>query len=133
MTKEELDDLKPIIQEAVSTAVKDRFKIILTKLDNIQGTMDTAFKQLDDDRKDFAEVRTNQSTIDQRTKEILDVVTHITPRIGQKVEEKAAETIDAAAQKVAEQVEPAMNHVLRKVKKGLPLDGSRWWQFWKRW
>jgi len=128
------DSLRKLIREEIESSVKDRFKPILTKLDGIQSVIDLISSNMDSDRKDFAEIQTNQAQMLQLSKEILDISANQTKRIADKVSEKAQEAVDASAQAVANNVEPVMANAINKMKKGIPLNKSNWWSklfFWK--
>jgi len=128
------DSLRKLIREEIESSVKDRFKPILTKLDGIQSVIDLISNNMDSDRKDFAEIQTNQAQMLQLSKEILDISANQTKRIADKVSEKAQEAVDASAQAVANNVEPVMANAINKMKKGIPLNKSSWWNklfFWK--
>ena len=128
------DSLRKLIREEIESSVKDRFRPILTKLDGIQSVIDLISSNMDSDRKDFAEIQTNQAQMLQLSKEILDISANQTKRIADKVSEKAQEAVDASAQAVANNVEPVMANAINKMKKGIPLNKSSWWNklfFWK--
>ena len=114
------DSLRKLIREEIESSVKDRFKPILTKLDGIQSVIDLISSNMDSDRKDFAEIQTNQAQMLQLSKEILDISANQTKRIADKVSEKAQEAVDASAQAVADNVEPVMANAINKMKKGIP-------------
>jgi hypothetical protein len=124
--------LKTIIHEEVEAAYKNRHKLILEKVDSIQHSVDIGFSNIDEDRKDFAEVKTSQATVERLMKEVLDIVSHQTQRITKTVEDGQKEAIESSAQAVADKVEPVMEQVIKKVKNGIPLKKHPWWKFWKR-
>lgn len=129
------DSLRKLIREGIESAVKDRFRPILTKLDSIQKGTDIISSEASDDRKDFAEMKTHQAQMLQLAKEILDISASQSKRIADKVGEKAQEAVDTSAQAVADNVEPAMANVMNKIKKGTPLNqNSRLYKLfhWKK-
>ena len=121
------DSLRKLIREEIEIAVKDRFKPILTKLDGIQSVVDLMSTDTSDDRKDFAEMKTNQAQMLQLCKEILDISASQCNRIADKVSERAQEVVNASAQAVANNVEPVMAKAMSKMKKGIPLNKINWW------
>lgn len=122
------DSLRKFIREEIENSVKDRFKPILTKLDGIQSVVDLIYADMSNDRKDFAEIKTKQAQMLQLSKEILDITINQCNRIADKVGEKAQECVDASAQAVADNVEPAMANAVNKMKKGIPLNQVSLWQ-----
>lgn len=133
MTDEDSLQLRKLIQEEVEAAVKDRFRPLLEKLDSIQNSLDLGFGQMDEDRKDFAEVKTSQATVERLAKEMLDIFTSRNKNMEKRLDEKAQNTIESAAQAVADSVEPVMAKVVNKVKNGIPLDKpKKWYNFWRR-
>jgi thymidylate synthase len=140
MTPEQFEEVKKLIKttvsETIQSACEDRLKLVLQKLDSIAGVLDINFANMDQDRKDFAEIKTHQATIHQLVKEMLDIISNQTNRLTKTVENKADQAIGDSAQAVADSVEPVMARVAKKMLKGVPLSSKRtkkhpWWQFWK--
>ncbi len=125
----QFNELKHFLREATEDAIKDRFRVIEKKLESIHNEVQTGFRHLDEDRKDFGDMKTSLATITQRSKEIYDTVATQTDRLAEKMDEKTEATMDKAVDKVQKKVEPVMNGVLERAKKGLPLRKKSWWRF----
>ena len=104
-------------------------------MDSIQNSLDLGFGQLDEDRKDFAEVKTSQATVERLLKELLDIYTNQSKRLEKKIDDKATNAIESAAQAVADSVEPVMAGIAKKMKRNQPLSDTtnkKWYHFWRR-
>lgn len=135
MTDEESLQIRQLIKEEVEAGIKDRFRPLLEKLDSIQNSLDLGFGQLDEDRKDFAEVKTSQATVERLLKELLDIYTNQSKRLEKKIDDKATNTIESAAQAVADSVEPVMASIAKKLRNNKPLSDTpskKWYHFWRR-
>src|SRR5690606_100593 len=106
MSPEQFEELKQLIkktiQEEVEAAVRNRFKIGLEKLDYISEDVNNGFKNIDEDRKDFAEIKTSQATVERLMREVLDIISNQTQRLTKTVENSAERSIEASAQAVAD-------------------------------
>jgi len=116
------------IAEIIEKTINAQMSPILVKLDNLQGTFDRLYKDLDEDRKGIAEIRTSQATIERLVKELLDMYSNIVRRVGQKAEEKTDQAIDKSAEAVASLVEPVMQKAADKMRSGMPLKKKPWWK-----
>ena len=138
MSPEQLEELKKLIKETIREEVKaeiqNRFKIVLEKLDNVSEDVNNGFNNVDEDRKDFAEVKTSQATVERLMRELLDIISNQTSRLTKTVEHKADQAIEASAQAVADKVEPTIARVANKIIKGVELNvrKKKFWQFWKK-
>lgn len=124
LTKEE-------ISEIIEASIKANISLLVTKLDNIQGTLNMFYKDLDEDRKGIAEMRTSQATVERLAKEIIDMYSNIVRRVGQKAEEKTEEAINRSSEAVAGLVEPALRKAAKNISNGKPMKiKKQWWKFW---
>lgn len=121
------------MSDTIEASIKAHMSPIMAKLESIQRTVDLIKEDMDHDRKDFAEIKISQSTVERLTREIVDMYANIGRRVSRKAEEAVHEAIESGAQAVANLVEPAMAKAAKKIKNGEPLDNNRkhWWQFWK--
>lgn len=132
MDKNQFEELVTLLSARLIASFKTEFEELNRKLDSVQRSVDIQTENSDMDHKDFAEMKTNQATIDQRTKEILESVHTMSKRVSDKVIDQTNATIDKAADRVAESVEPALKTAVNKLKNGTPLAQKPWWQFWNR-
>ena len=117
--------------EDIENAIDQKLQPILEKIDNLQGTLDRLYTDLDEDRKGIAQIRTKQASTEQLIKELLDMYSNIVRKVGQKATEKTEEAIDKGAEAVANLVEPAMQKAVKKMNMGEPLRKKKsWWKFW---
>ena len=104
MSPEQFEDLKKLIKDTihteVSSIVESKFETILRKLDDTNEDVNSGFKDLADDRKDIAIVKTSQATVERLMRELLDIITNQTSRLAKTVEHKADQAIEASAQAV---------------------------------
>lgn len=128
LSEEQLD----LISARLMAGFKTEFAEVNRKLDSIQKVVDIQVANTDEDHKDFAQMKTNQATIAQAQKELIDMVQTMSKRVSDRVVDQTNATIEKAADRVAESVEPALQKATHKIKNGLPLlQGKHWWQFWK--
>lgn len=137
MTPEQLEELKKLIKDTihteVSSIVEDKFKTIIRKLDDTNEDVNSGFKDMAEDRKDFAIMKTSQTTVERLMREVIDIISNQTTRLAKTVEHKADQAIESSAQAVADSVEPAVEKMAKRLIRGLPFtNNKRWWQFWKR-
>ena len=135
MTPEEFEQIKFLIKvtiaEEVESACKNKFKVVFQKLESIAKILDINFANMDEDRKNSAEIITNQASIQRLTKEVLNIMSNQTNRLTKTVENKADQAIEESATAVAESVEPAIARIAKKISKGVKLNKRPWWQFWR--
>lgn len=131
MTDKQLAQLRLFIHDEIQAAIKERFKPLLEKLDNIANTADGFYEQLDEDRKDIAHVRTSQDTVERLCRELLDILASQSKRNEKRFEEKITGAVESIGDKIAEKVEPVMAQTMKKVKIGTPLGKRPWWKFWR--
>ena len=137
MSPEQFEELKKLIKDTihteVSSIVEEKFKTIIRKLDDTNEDVKSGFNDVAEDRKDFAIMKTSQSTVERLMRELLDIVDNQTSRLAKTVEHKADQAIETSAQAVADSVEPAVERMAKKMIKGLPfVENKKWYQFWKR-
>ena len=138
MSPEQYEELKKILKDTVREEVKaeiqNRFKIVLEKLDNISEDVNSGFSNIDEDRKDFAEVKTSQATVERLMRELLDIISQQTSRLTKTVEHSSQQAIENSAQAVADKVEPTIARVANKIIKGVELNSGKkkFWQFWRK-
>lgn len=128
MTDEDRIQLRVIIHDEIEAAIKDRFKPLLEKLDNLTHTADGFYSQLDEDRKDIAFVKTSQSTVERLCRELIDIVATNSKRQEKSLEEKVTSAVETIGDRVAERVEPAMAQTMKKVKNNIPLSEHPWYK-----
>ena len=137
MSPDQIEEVKQVIkqtiQEEVEKCFENRFSLALQKIDSIAKNLDIGFANMDEDRKDFAIMKTNQATIQQLMKEVLDIVSNQANRIAKSVENKTDKAIESSAQAIADSVEPVMASIVNKMKKGILLNKKPFWKFWKNW
>jgi len=131
MKSSDIDILKSVIREEIDIAVRDRFTPVLSKLDAIQKVCDLIKTDMDNDRKDFAEIKTSQSTVERISRELLDMFVSNNNKLVKKIDQKVEETMLSSAQAVADSVQPIMATMVQKVKNGVPLENKKpWWRLW---
>lgn len=137
MSPEQLEELKKVIKDTihaeVSSIVESKFAKLLEKMDDTNEDVNSGFKDMAEDRKDFAFMKTSQGTVEKLMRELLDIIDTQTRRITKTVEHKADQAIENSAQAVAESVEPMVKKLSKSILNGtLFSDDKRWWQFWKK-
>lgn len=130
LTQDDIDILKKAISEEIEIAVKNRFKPVLSKLDSILGLENTQINDTSEDRKMFAEMVSSQAKVEKLSEQVLEIVSHQTNRIVDRVVEQTNDAIETATDKVAESVEPVMATAIGKIKRGEPLMQKKsFWDF----
>lgn len=127
------------IKDSIETAVKDRFDVLLRKVDSVQGSLDDLSSDTGEDRKDFAQMKISQSTIVQQGKEILDIVSRFKKDLLRDVSTSFDKKVDGIAEAVTENVQPAVqntldNFIQTKKSKIEPKVKTIWdkLKFWKK-
>lgn len=118
------DKLAGIIEKTIAAQMAP----VLSRLESIQRTADLLKEDLDNDRKDFALMRTSQTTVERLSREIVDMYANIVRKVGQKATEKTEQAIDKASEAVAGLVEPAMDRAAKKIKNGISIKKKPWWK-----
>ena len=116
------------LAEIIEKTIAAQMAPVISRLESIQRSVDLLKEDLDNDRKDFALMRTSQETVERLCKEVVDMYANIVRKVGQKADEKTEEAIDKASAAVAGLVEPAMDRAATKIKKGIPITKKSWWK-----
>jgi phage host-nuclease inhibitor protein Gam len=116
------------LAEIIEKTIAAQMAPVISRLESIQRSVDLLKEDLDNDRKDFALMRTSQETVERLCKEVVDMYANIVRKVGQKADEKTEEAIDKASAAVAGLVEPAMDRAATKIKKGIPIKKKSWWK-----
>jgi CRISPR/Cas system Type II protein with McrA/HNH and RuvC-like nuclease domain len=118
---------KKLIRDEIEAGFKDRFNATLSKLDDLNSTIGTLTKNMDDDRKTLTTISGSQGKVERLSAELVSTVNNQTIRISAK----AQEIIDLSLKTVDAKIEDAIIKAINKIKKGNPLKKSRpFWKFW---
>lgn len=142
MNPQQFNELKELIEKTTRETVEKRFDIwkgvlvtkldaILTAVNMVQEVANLTNSDMGHDREALANARTEMTTIDQRSKEILNIASTQTSKIASDVNKHADKAVEKAAKAVGDNVEGAVNNVLKKIKNGTPLNGQK--SKWKPW
>ena len=125
--------MKEDIADIIEKTIKAQMAPMMAKVDSIERVQSMIKDDMDNDRKDFAEMKTSQVTVERLAREVLDMYDNIKRAMAKKVSEAIEKAIDEGAEAVANLVEPAMEKGIKKFKIGQPLRKKKYWfQFWKK-
>jgi len=96
------DDLMLLVTDVIKACILPIYKLV----EQIQTTFSLMSKQVNDDRQDIADIKTNQATIIAQQKVIIDALNHR--------ETKMVEAVKEATKKIPQNVETAVGQVIQK-------------------
>lgn len=115
------EELKEFIRDTINSVVKDRFDLLIRKIESVQTSVDNLIEDTDEDRKDFAEIKIGMSAILRSQKEIVDTRKEQSKRIVEGVKSQVEETVAQVTAELSEQFEPVVQKAFLNTHLGVPF------------